>query len=101
MQKGIGEHYAMFMGMMEQLDKQVGRILQTIEDLDISKNTIVLFLGDNGPTPTTRILEKQKDGFYALTSDYYNMSDQEWINRNPSGLRSKKATGWENAIRNN
>lgn len=100
MQKGIGEHYAMFMGMMEQLDKQVGRILQTIEDLDISKNTIVLFLGDNGPTPTTRILEKQKDGFYALTSDYYNMSDQEWINRNPSGLRSKKATGWENAIRN-
>ena len=43
MQKGIGEHYAMFMGMMEQLDKQVGRILQTIEDLDISKNTIVLF----------------------------------------------------------
>jgi len=100
MQKGIGEHYAMFMGMMEQLDKQVGRILQTIKDLEISKNTIVLFLGDNGPTPTTRILEKQKDGFYALTSDYYNMSDQEWISRNPSGLRSKKATGWENAIRN-
>ena len=100
MQKGIGEHYAMFMGMMEQLDKQVGRILQTIKDLEISKNTIVLFLGDNGPTPTTRILEKQKGGFYALTSDYYNMSDQEWISRNPSGLRSKKATGWENAIRN-
>ncbi len=90
----------MFMGMMEQLDTQVGRVLDTLEAQGLSDNTIVLFFGDNGPTPTTRILKQQEDGFYRLTREYYTQTDAEWAARNPSGFRSKKATGWENAVRN-
>ena len=98
--KGIGEQYAMFLGMMEQLDTQVGRVLQSLEDLGLADDTIVLFFGDNGPTPTTRILQQDAEGFFSLTTEYYTLNEEEWAARNPSGFRSKKATGWENALRN-
>ena len=98
--KGIGEQYAMFLGMMEQLDTQVGRVLQSLEDLGLADDTIVLFFGDNGPTPTTRILQQDAEGFFSLTTEYYTLNEEEWVARNPSGFRSKKATGWENALRN-
>ena len=99
MQMGISESYAMFLGMMEQLDTQVGRILECVENNELSENTIIIFFGDNGPTPTTRIL-KEENGYYSLTPNFYTMTEEEWEQRNPSGLRSKKATAWENAIRN-
>ena len=98
--QGIGPEYAMFMGMMEQLDEQLGRVLDSLEKNHISENTIVLFLGDNGPTPTTRILEQQPDGWFRQTGDYYSLDKEEWARRNPSGFREKKATGWECAVRN-
>ena len=98
--QGIGPEYAMFMGMMEQLDEQLGRVLDSLEENHISENTIVLFLGDNGPTPTTRILVQQPDGWFRQTGDYYSLDKEEWARRNPSGFREKKATGWECAVRN-
>tara|TARA_A100001015_G_scaffold74239_1_gene82367 strand:- start:11169 stop:12971 length:1803 start_codon:yes stop_codon:yes gene_type:complete len=98
--KGMGEQYAMFLGMMEQLDTQIGRVLQSLEDSGLADDTIVLFFGDNGPTPTTRILQQDADGFFSLTAEYYTLTEEEWAARNPSGFRSKKATGWENAVRN-
>ena len=98
--QGIGPEYAMFLGMMEQLDEQLGRVLDSLEENHISENTIVLFLGDNGPTPTTRILVQQADGWFRQTGDYYSLDKEEWARRNPSGFREKKATGWECAVRN-
>ncbi len=99
-ERGVGPEYAMFLGMMEQLDQQVGRILTSLQQNKLSDDTIVVFLGDNGPTPTTRILKINEDGSSSLTKDYYTMTQSEWRLRNPSGLRDKKASGWENAIRN-
>lgn len=100
MKKGIGASYAMLLGMLDQLDSQVGRVLQTLETTGLADNTIVFFFGDNGPTPTTRLLKQLPDGYYAQTGEYYNLNEQEWAARNPSGFRGKKATGWENAVRN-
>ena len=97
---GFGQEYAMFMGMMEQLDDQIGRILDSLKVNNIAENTIVLFLGDNGPTPTTRILEQQSDGWFRQTGRYYSLNKKEWARRNPSGFRGTKATGWECAVRN-
>jgi len=37
-----------FPDMVAYLDKQIGQMLQTLDDLDIADNTIVLFLADNG-----------------------------------------------------
>ncbi|MEN8716812.1 MAG: sulfatase-like hydrolase/transferase [Verrucomicrobiales bacterium] len=35
-------------GMLDELDQQIGRILDSIEDLDIEKDTYVFFTADNG-----------------------------------------------------
>lgn len=39
-----------FAGMTSRLDRDVGRILDLIDQLGISENTLVLFSSDNGPT---------------------------------------------------
>lgn len=99
MNKGIGEAYAMFLGMMEHLDIQVGRVLETLEENGLSDDTIVLFYGDNGPTPNARTWSLKDNG--KLTVDNKGqLNETEWAARNPTGLRAVKGTGWENGIRN-
>ncbi|MBL6764155.1 MAG: arylsulfatase [Verrucomicrobiae bacterium] len=52
-----GQHYihqptphAAFAGMVSRLDRDVGRIVDLIDELGLSKNTLVIFTSDNGPT---------------------------------------------------
>jgi arylsulfatase A-like enzyme len=52
-----GQHYihqpeprATFAGMVSRLDRDVGRILDLVDDLAIAENTLVIFTSDNGPT---------------------------------------------------
>lgn len=52
-----GQHYryeerphATFAGMVSRLDRDVGRILDLLEELGIAKDTLVIFSSDNGPT---------------------------------------------------
>ncbi len=52
-----GQHYrhtkqprATFAGMVSRLDRDVGRLLDKLDKLQISKNTVVIFSSDNGPT---------------------------------------------------
>ena len=35
--------------VIEEIDAGVGKIMRTLEDLDIAKNTLVVFTSDNGP----------------------------------------------------
>lgn len=47
---GSQEHvHAAFAAMIEILDRQVGEIMQKVEDLGIAENTIIIFTSDNGP----------------------------------------------------
>ena len=46
---GLTDKNACVHGMVENIDDNFGRILKTLQDLDIEENTIVLFLTDNGP----------------------------------------------------
>lgn len=41
---------ACFAGMTTRLDRDVGRILDLVDQLGIAKNTVVMFSSDNGPT---------------------------------------------------
>ncbi len=43
------ESHAAFVAMIEILDKQVGEIIDKVEDLGIADNTIIIFTSDNGP----------------------------------------------------
>lgn len=40
------------LAMCENLDRNVGRILQKLDDLNLAENTIVIFFCDNGPNST-------------------------------------------------
>jgi len=40
---------AMFAGMMTRMDEGIGELLDLLDELEISKNTLILFTSDNGP----------------------------------------------------
>lgn len=46
---GLNEKDASVYGMCENLDDNIGRILTRLDSLDLTNNTIVIFLTDNGP----------------------------------------------------
>lgn len=52
-----GQHYiyqerprATFAGMVSRLDRDVGRIVDLVDELGLAENTLVIFSSDNGPT---------------------------------------------------
>ena len=51
---GFDERTSGFYGMCENIDDNVGRLLQALDKADLAANTIVLFLTDNGGTAGVR-----------------------------------------------
>lgn len=41
-----------FTPVMEELDRQIGRLMQILDDEGLTENTIVIFTADNGPAPS-------------------------------------------------
>ncbi len=48
-ERGFDDKNACVYGMCENIDDNVGRLLGTLEELNVANNTIVVFLTDNGP----------------------------------------------------
>lgn len=53
--KGLSERVSAFYGMCENIDDNVGRLLKTLKKRQLERNTIVLFLTDNGGTAGVKI----------------------------------------------
>ncbi len=51
--QGFNESVATIYAMIEVMDRGIGKLLETLEKLNLSKNTIVVFASDNGPDPLT------------------------------------------------
>ena len=49
------EPVANFFGMVHNIDENIGRLLARLDDWDIAKNTLVVFMNDNGGTAGTRV----------------------------------------------
>lgn len=47
--RGFDDRTASVYGMVEGIDESVGRLLEKLEELGLAKDTIVVFLTDNGP----------------------------------------------------
>jgi len=47
--RGFGDRTAAVYGMVENLDENIGRLLKKLDELTLAKDTIVVFLTDNGP----------------------------------------------------
>lgn len=76
---GLGENTARVYGMVENIDENVGRMLARLKELGLEENTIVIFLGDNGPCPSQR--------------------DKGQPIRFNAGLRDQKGSVYEGGIR--
>lgn len=43
-----------FFAVLEEMDNQIGRVIATIDELNLEKKTLILFTSDNGPTDWPR-----------------------------------------------
>lgn len=45
--------HTVYAGMVEAMDRAVGRVLDTLDELNLDKNTVVIFMSDNGGLSTS------------------------------------------------
>jgi arylsulfatase A-like enzyme len=81
--KGLSHAMASLYGMIDNLDQNIGRVLQSLDDLNLRDNTIVVFISDNGPW---------------IKSYRFGLTPTEWAARNPNNKRGRKGDNWENGI---
>jgi arylsulfatase len=53
--KGLGKDTENFFGMLHNIDQNVGRLMAKVESLGIAKDTLVIFMNDNGGTAGTKV----------------------------------------------
>lgn len=93
------DHYpcnAVYAAMVESVDKSVGRILDKLDELGLSENTIVFFFSDNGGLKSRfdkiPLIAKQTQHIYEGDSLLYIASSN-------APLRAEKGTVYEGGIR--
>lgn len=82
--KGLSRPMATLYGMIDNLDRNIGRLLTALDETGLAENTVVVFLSDNGPW---------------AYSYRFGLTDEEWKLRNPNSLRGSKGKNWQNGIR--
>ncbi|MGZ0708872.1 arylsulfatase [Coraliomargarita sp. W4R53] len=75
--KGLPESQARFYAMIDDLDREIGALLQKLDDDGLAENTIVIFMGDNGSAKGGKAAEME-----------YN-----------AGLRGTKASPYQGGVR--
>ncbi|MBN28241.1 MAG: sulfatase [Alteromonadaceae bacterium] len=83
--QGLRPAIANLYGMVNEMDEQIGRLLARLDALNLSDNTVVIFLSDNGP--------------WWDSSNAGAMLKEEWHQRNPSKLKGNKGQSWQNGIK--
>jgi uncharacterized sulfatase len=87
---------AVYAGMIEHVDRSVGRVLAKLAELGITDNTMVVFFSDNGG------LVSRFDKIPLLAKDklsLYEGSDLQYIASSNHPLRAEKGTVFEGGIR--
>ena len=87
---------AIYAAMVEQVDHSTGRILRTLDQLGLSKNTLVIFFSDNGG------LVSRFDGIPLVADsklDIYSGDTLQYIASSNAPLRAEKGTLYEGGIR--
>ncbi|QDT37751.1 sulfatase family protein [Stratiformator vulcanicus] len=77
-----------------ELDTEIGRLLKTLEELDLDENTLVLFTSDNGPWSNDHKRQRAKNAKYIEWTDGPEIP---WGSSGP--LRGAKGSTWEGGLR--
>ena len=60
--KGLTEETESFFGMLHNIDQNVGKIIAKLDELDIAKDTLVIFMNDNGGTAGVKVFNAAMRG---------------------------------------
>lgn len=94
-QQGYSEDIAQCYGSIKQMDDQIARLLQALEDAGQAENTIVMFMSDNGSLDA---MDNQEMGVWENWEEKRPHSP-DWGIRNPLELVGRKGEVWDNGIR--
>ena len=83
--RGFSASLSTLYAMTEQLDQNVGRLMHTLDETGLKKNTIVLFIGDNG--------------LIGNPTNMPHLTKEELDRRNPRGFRGLKGSLFEGGLR--
>lgn len=87
---------AVYAAMVEHIDRSVGRVMRTLGQLGLERNTMVIFYSDNGGL----ISRFDKVPLLARSSlDVYQDSPLKYIASSNAPLRAEKGTVYEGGIR--
>lgn len=86
--KGNGEGMENFKAVLEEYDRQMGRLLDGLRESGLAANTLVIFTGDNGPAPSYK--GKRTGGLRGQKLSLYEGGIREpmiawWPGRAPAG----------------
>jgi arylsulfatase A-like enzyme len=93
--KGYSEDLAQCYGSIKQMDDQIGCLLDALDKSGQAKNTIVLFISDNGPVD---VANGRETGYWNNSKSRRRFT-KDWALRNPDGLIGRKGEVWDNGIR--
>jgi len=79
---------------LEELDHETGRLLDALDELGLSENTLVLFTSDNGPWSNDHRRQRAKNGNFV---EWTEGPEIPWGDAGP--LRGAKGTSWEGGVR--
>lgn len=82
----VSDRLANYYGMISKLDEDLGHFMQQLKDLGVDRNTILMFMTDNGPCPW----------FGGIVIDWNTGFVKEGYSE---GMRGGKIWGYENAHR--
>lgn len=80
----VSDRLASYYGMISKLDEDLGNFMKQLKDLGVDKNTILMFMSDNGPCPW----------FGGIVLDWNTGFAKEGYS---GGMRGGKIWGYENA----
>jgi arylsulfatase A-like enzyme len=60
--KGLGEDTESFFGMLHNIDQNVGKLMAKLDEWGIAKNTLVVFMNDNGGTAGVKVFNAGMHG---------------------------------------
>jgi len=98
---------AVFGAMVDRMDQNVGRLLKKLKEMDVEKNTLIIFFSDNGSCPfdvnrDLKIPPGGADSYRSLSTPWANLGNTPYKyykqNGNEGGSHNHFIASWPDVI---